>query len=562
MLLDCQGPEGDTCRVQGYLLQAARNGDTRAHNALAQLFARSNEAAKLSTECEDEAHALGQHFAADSAVKAALEDLNLRGKPTTTNLDTSSYTDEWSSGYDPEGSLLLDCLANAIKASGPFEGSGIGHWVDASFPPRFSSIAIKGQGLPKALETRIITWRRPEQLGDPEHTPRLFAGAIEANDLNQGLLGDCYILAALAGLASTSSGNLEGLIDYRHADIGLYGVKLFVQGRWITIPVDDYFPAMGVHPFGEAASDESVWWVPCFSRFSRSDIKRGFKEFWPMMIEKAFAKHFGCYSALEGGKLGDVLQYLTGGLISTLNFDMRDPNSSPDTSWTRLQKILNNSSPSSARATRIVGTGQLVAALNFNKFSGGMEEATAKGLFGGHAYTVLNLLEVGSTRLLRLRNPWGIGEWSGRFCRSDSASWEREPLVKQEAERITGAALYQNTQEEKGVFWMTFEDFMEWFTVEVCDSARVEPTCTTIRSHWIAGLTCGGRLEGTESWKWSGWGQFGAFIANATPQPLQKLGSSFKFNPRFLLRLQLTSIPTLEHLIRFGAGSRRAAVCT
>ena len=52
------------------------------------------------------------------------------------------------------------------------------------------------------------------------------------------MLGTCYLLAALAALASGPEENIKNLIDDRHADIGLYGVKLFVHGHWITVSLE------------------------------------------------------------------------------------------------------------------------------------------------------------------------------------------------------------------------------------------------------------------------------------------------------------------------------------
>ena len=52
---------------------------------------------------------------------------------------------------------------------------------------------------------------------------------------------------------------------------------------------------------------------------------------------------------------------------------------------------------------------------------------TSTGLITGHAYTILSAHEVNSrgqrVKLLRLRNPWGSGEWKGQWSDGDNASW-------------------------------------------------------------------------------------------------------------------------------------------
>lgn len=59
----------------------------------------------------------------------------------------------------------------------------------------------------------------------------------------QGRLGDCYYLAALASCAVGEKDILiRDLIVEEGLSAGVFGVKFFVHGRWVTIPVDDRFP--------------------------------------------------------------------------------------------------------------------------------------------------------------------------------------------------------------------------------------------------------------------------------------------------------------------------------
>ena len=47
------------------------------------------------------------------------------------------------------------------------------------------------------------------------------------------------------------------------------------------------------------------------------------------------------------------------------------------------------------------------------------------GLSPGHAYTVLDLHEINGEKVMKLRNPWGNGEYSGDWSDS-SKKWTAE----------------------------------------------------------------------------------------------------------------------------------------
>ena len=81
----------------------------------------------------------------------------------------------------------------------------------------------------------------------------------------------------------------------------------------------------------------------------------------------------------------------------------------------------------------------------------GMEEGVGNGLIAMHAYSVLGLLEHAGERLVRLRNPHGMGEWKGAFAPGaaewESCSAERASKAKQielATEEETGEAGREN----------------------------------------------------------------------------------------------------------------------
>ena len=58
------------------------------------------------------------------------------------------------------------------------------------------------------------------------------------------------------------------------------------------------------------------------------------------------------------------------------------------------------------------------------------ENRNAEGVISGHAYSLISIHEFKhqgkDVRLLKLRNPWGTGEWTGAW--SDNSNLWTEPL--------------------------------------------------------------------------------------------------------------------------------------
>lgn len=79
------------------------------------------------------------------------------------------------------------------------------------------------------------------------------------------------------------------------------------------------------------------------------------------------------------------------------------------------------------------------------------------GLISNHSYGILNILEKGSIKLIKLRNPWGKFEWNGDWS-DNSKKWTPE-LKKM-------AVL---TEKDDGSFWMCLKDFQKYFSdFQVC----------------------------------------------------------------------------------------------
>lgn len=83
-------------------------------------------------------------------------------------------------------------------------------------------------------------------------------------ELRAAHVRDCYWLVALALCAVDSDDDLINDLIIDGADLGLYGVKLFVNGRWITFLLDDWSPCRAA-----GGGEEAGQWSPAFCSFSR-----------------------------------------------------------------------------------------------------------------------------------------------------------------------------------------------------------------------------------------------------------------------------------------------------
>ena len=135
---------------------------------------------------------------------------------------------------------------------------------------------------------------------------------IDSNDITQGAIGDCWMLASLGALAVTSPGTVARAI--RDNGDGTYDVTLYRKegskdAASFTpeiIRVDNLFPAYR-WPFfmwpGTAA--------PVYAQIGDTGSD-GTAELWVLVLEKAFALRNLGYSSIHGGLGYDALEVMTG----------------------------------------------------------------------------------------------------------------------------------------------------------------------------------------------------------------------------------------------------------
>ncbi|KFM11790.1 Calpain-13, partial [Aptenodytes forsteri] len=292
---------------------------------------------------------------------------------------------------------------------------------DATFPAHVSSI---GPNLLPEDKLRQIQWKRPTEL---QRNPYLIMDGVSRFDIMQGEIGDCWMLAAL-GSVTLQKQFLENVLPkdqgFQDDYAGIFHFRFWQHGDWVDVVIDDQLPFLNgrylsVHP-------------------------RTSNEFWPSLLEKAYAKLRGSYQNLHGGYLSDALVDLTGGV--QVQFSLKDP--PPD-----LEEILKAADKSKC----LMGcstSGQLRRNIELRN-----------GIVQGHAYTVTGVAKVRYRNdwkhIIRIWNPWGHGEWKGPWS-DDSPQWDHvEPKFRE--------ALFRNKAD--GEFWMSYENFQEQFSwLYICNS--------------------------------------------------------------------------------------------
>ena len=109
--------------------------------------------------------------------------------------------------------------------------------------------------------------------------PTVFLPPIDANDIRQGSLGNCWFMSACAVLTQRPESLMAVFVTREYNPQGVYGLRFFKNGKVAHVTVDDWLPlSVTSGPSRTGALD------PLFSK------PKDAKAIWVMLIEKAFAK--------------------------------------------------------------------------------------------------------------------------------------------------------------------------------------------------------------------------------------------------------------------------------
>lgn len=332
-------------------------------------------------------------------------------------------------------------------------------FTDPEFPPDDESLYFSKS------PPFLFEWKRASELSDE---PKLFEGGASRFDVNQGELGDCWLLAALANLAINKR-LLYRVVpkdqSFEDKYAGIFHFQFWQYGQWIDVVIDDFLPTVA----GRLMFMQS----------------RSSNEFWTALIEKAYAKLHGSYESLKGGITNDAMVDFTGGCTEMYNLKEAD---TPKDLFSIMQKAYQRCS---------------MKGCSMEPDPNVLEARTEVGLVRGHAYSITKVVRArietprasGKIPLIRIRNPWGNdAEWNGAWS-DGSPEWQ---YIPDDEKDILGINF-----EADGEFWMSYKDFTRFFDqLEICnmtpdalddpDDNRPKWEVSSFEGRWIPGHSAGG----------------------------------------------------------------------
>jgi hypothetical protein len=328
---------------------------------------------------------------------------------------------------------LGELLQNSKKFEHALEQTKLSHalYVDPEFHPNKKSLVGYSKEYNRIRDMDALIFKRSSDYFGPGVQ---VYDTMAPGDIIQGGLGDCYFLAAVSSIAEHPERLKRLFLSKRNHGNGIYAVAMCLNGVWEEIILDDFAPCVRS---GKLAFNTSKT-----------------KELWVVLLEKAWAKVHGGYLNIEAGLTREALRDLTGASAKTY-FLRQDP----EGIWNRLME--------GEHMNYIMTAGS-------DNLSGGSDAYIKKiGICGSHAYSLLAVYQLDNQygrlkrtqqgekythRLVKLRNPWGQGEWKGKWNDHDP-NWT--PYLKQEL-GFTGKV-------EDGIFFMEWEDFIKYYSdVQIC----------------------------------------------------------------------------------------------
>lgn len=236
----------------------------------------------------------------------------------------------------------------------------------------------------------------------------LFVDGIAVADVNQGTAGDCYLIAAVGGLAATKPAALQALFVENAAvgEVRSWGVRFFDangKAHWVTVNDMLPVPEAGATTLAYAGSANKALngeiWVPLLEKAYAQANTLG-------ILPRAESTGFNTYAAIEGGQ-GDPL----GALVQSKVIAVSDPGANFGNNGYLMTVPMDRSNP----AVRAQLEAAMASVINAGKVVWLGVTTTVKDSFdnqllvGSHAHFIIDAdpANPNNTDVL-VYNPWGL----------------------------------------------------------------------------------------------------------------------------------------------------------
>uniref|UniRef100_A0A0X3PF53 Calpain-7 n=2 Tax=Schistocephalus solidus TaxID=70667 RepID=A0A0X3PF53_SCHSO len=222
-------------------------------------------------------------------------------------------------------------------------------------------------------------------------------------------------------------------------------IKLHLNGVPRKVIIDDFLP-MG-------CNDELL----CSFSMNRNEM-------WVSLLEKAYMKVMGGYD-FPGSNSNIDLHALTGWIPERVPIKPSTGIFNADREFRRLASRFHQ-----GHCLVTVATGILSPS-----------DESRSGLVPTHAYALLDMQEVGNTRLLLLKNPWSRTKWKGNYSDQDKEHWTKE--MQKRLNFDVNVAQYV----DNGVFWIDYGSLCHFFDVFYINwNPDLFQYTTCVHSEWPA----------------------------------------------------------------------------
>jgi len=285
-------------------------------------------------------------------IKVTDADWKESGSDTKDNNDSCQYSKDGSCDdpvYCAKGTDCTDC--GNCQSGGGGGGGGGGSW---------------GGGSGSDSGISATDW---ELLG---------GGSAKYSDIQQGALGDCYFLASLSAIAYTHPELIKSMFtkgSLLEGEHPVYTTKWLLNGKPFTMAVNNKMPANPKNG------------LPYF-------VQEKGGNYWPLVLEKSWAKLFGDYKTIEAGLQAEVFKAMTQAPVDVHMHNKIVSQEDKTNLWNKLVAGTSNKFPMGA-TTPSTPPGDI-------------------GVIGGHAYALLGAFQYGQfPRAVQLFNPHHKDHYKG-----------------------------------------------------------------------------------------------------------------------------------------------------